>query len=148
MATNLQQLIDRPARITIGCDSLIDLIITSSTDTYLKSGCRDCCLSDHQMIFAVKKDDTSSIGTIIRQYRAFVSVIRWLSCEIWRKYHGRSYRPLMTLKIGGITGNSCSSPSWMNMSHLEHRCRRKQLPWITEEIRGMMKARNRLWKKD
>ena len=68
---NLQQLIDKPTRIASGGESLIDVTITSCEAGYWESGCKDCCLSDHQMIYGIKTEATNSDGnnmSNIKQY--------------------------------------------------------------------------------
>ena len=66
--------LDIACRITSGGESLIDVMITSCAAGYWESGCRDCCLSDHQMIYGIKTEVTNSDGNNmlnIRQCRAF-----------------------------------------------------------------------------
>ena len=55
---NLQQLINKPSRITSGGESLIDVMITSCEARHWETGCEDCCLSDHQMIYGIKTEVT------------------------------------------------------------------------------------------
>ena len=70
---DLQQLINKPTRITSGGESLIDIMITNCEAGYWETGCKDCCLSDHQMICGIKIEVTNSDGNMsnIRQYQAF-----------------------------------------------------------------------------
>ena len=145
---NLQQLIDKPTRITMGGESLIDLMITSSADIYQRSGCSDCCFSDHHMIFGVKSEVTRKFENNISQYRAFhkcdkaafqgdIEKAPWHVLQLFddideRWYHWKQlFFSILDVHIPLRT----------------HRGRRKQVLWITEEVREMMIARNHLWKK-
>ena len=50
---NLKQMITTPTRITGTCESLIDVILTSTPNLVLKSGVLDIPISDHLPIFTV-----------------------------------------------------------------------------------------------
>ena len=52
---NLEQLIKEPTRVTSTSSSLIDLVFTNQPNNISNSGVIDLGLSDHSLIYAVKK---------------------------------------------------------------------------------------------
>ena len=52
---SLKQLITCPTRVTCNTPSLIDHILTNSTEKIFQSGIIDCGMSDHQLIFCTRK---------------------------------------------------------------------------------------------
>ena len=52
---SLKQLITCPIRVTCNTSSLIDPILTNSTEKIFLSGTIDCGMSDHQLIFCTRK---------------------------------------------------------------------------------------------
>ena len=50
-----KQLITCPTRVTSNGSSLIDQILTNSTEKIFQSGIIDCGMSDHQLIFCKRK---------------------------------------------------------------------------------------------
>ena len=53
--SSLKQLITCPTRITSNILSLIDHILTNSTEKIFQSGIIDCGMSDHQLSFCTRK---------------------------------------------------------------------------------------------
>ena len=52
---SLKQLITCPTRVTCNTSSLIDHILTNSSEKIFQSGIIDCGMSDHQLIFVQEK---------------------------------------------------------------------------------------------
>ena len=52
---SLKKLITRPTRLTYNTSSLIDHILTNSIEKIFQSGIIDSGISDHQVIFCIKK---------------------------------------------------------------------------------------------
>ena len=52
---NLEQLIKEPTRVTNTSSSLVDLILTNQPNNISNSGVIDLGISDHSLIYAVKK---------------------------------------------------------------------------------------------
>ena len=52
---SLKQLITCPTRVTYKISSLIDHILTNSTEKIFQSGIIDCGMLDHQLIFCTRK---------------------------------------------------------------------------------------------
>ena len=144
---NLQQLINKPARITSGGESLIDVMITSCEAGHWETGCEDCCLSDHQMIYGIKTEVTNSDGNMlnISQYRAFHK------CDKMAFQRDLENVPWQVLETFDDIDDRWYHWKQLFISILdEHvplkmvRCRRKQVSWISEEMREMMKIKKPL----
>ena len=52
---SLKRLITCPTRVTCNTSSLIDHILTNSSEKIFQSGVIDCGMSDHQLIFCTRK---------------------------------------------------------------------------------------------
>ena len=52
---SLKQLIICPTRVTCNTSSLIDRILTNTTEKFFQSGIIDCGMSNHQLIFCTRK---------------------------------------------------------------------------------------------
>ena len=52
---SFKQLITCPIRVTCTASFLIDHILTNSTEKIFQSGIIDCGMSDHQLIFCIRK---------------------------------------------------------------------------------------------
>ena len=59
---SLKQLITCPARITCNTSSLIDHILTNSTEKIFQSGIIDCGMSDHQFFVHEKQNKPNLIS--------------------------------------------------------------------------------------
>ena len=122
-------------------------MITSCEAGYWETGCKDCCLSDHQMIYGIKTEVTNSDGNMsnIRQYHTFHKRGKM---AFQRDLENVSWQILETFDD--------IDDRWYHWKQLfisildEHvplkmvRCRRKQVSWISEEMREMMKIKKPL----
>ena len=52
----LRQLVTSPTRITSRSETIIDLFVTNEPTRYAEVGCRDCSLSDHQLVYGIRKE--------------------------------------------------------------------------------------------
>ena len=52
---NLVQLIDTPTRITDKSSTIIDTVFTTNPENVIEYGCIHCSLSDHFMVYAIRK---------------------------------------------------------------------------------------------
>ena len=139
----LEQLINEPTRVTRTSATLIDLIFTNKKENIVKSGVIHLGISDHSLIFAVRKFFTPKSRQNARYVRNFknfnatvflndLSQIPWEnvaqyenpnSCwQLWKSFY------LQILD-----------------RHAPFRCMRiraNSLPWITPNIKNLMKARD------
>ena len=119
---------------------------------YIEVGCRNCCLSDHQLVYRIWKEQTDSKKTNSeeRQYTEHtVSAIRSFCKRTYTRYPGTSLKSLMTLRIDGSCRSYFSTWFWMSMNMPPYKSPGKgkinQVPWFTDEIRELVKERNHLW---
>ena len=59
----LKQLITSPTRVTDNSSSLLDHVLTNSTDRISQSGVVDTGLSDHQLIYCTRKVNRTKFNT-------------------------------------------------------------------------------------
>ena len=137
-----QQLINEPTRITPNSSTLIDIILSNEPSRILKSRVVHMGLSDHSMVYAIRKIAMSSKNTHKHlTTRSFKNVFR----EDLKSAPWESLR-------------NCTTPDemiviWENMflkmadAHVPirtWRVRNKKSPWITTEQRELITGRNRL----
>ena len=137
-----QQLINEPTRITPNSSTLIDIILANEPSRILKSRVVHMGLSDHSMVYAIRKIAMSSKNTHKHlTTRSFKNVFR---------------EDLKSAPWEGL--RNCTTPDemiviWENMflkmadAHVPIRMRRvrnKKSPWITTELRELITGRNRL----
>ena len=139
----LVQMIDGPTRITQNSESQIDLIYTTDSGLLNKAGCEEPGLSDHKLIYGELADRVEHRGVTTRMVRCFKNCVweellqdlgsapwhvmdsfddmdgRW---EYWKKLFGEIVDSHIPLKRA--------------------RVRRKTLPWITQEIRALMRVKS------
>ena len=145
----LQQLISEPTRITPTSSTFIDLIYTNCADKIACSGVRHIAISDHRMVFAIKKLALKGMsnGNNTVTYRNF------------KNFDRESFR------------NDISSPSWESVyafcdpnemwQEWKHtflaiankhaplrtkRVRARSSPWITSGMKSLMHKRDILKK--
>ena len=143
---NLTQLISEPTRVTPTSQSLLDWILVSHPNRYIKSGIMSDCFSDHCTIFCIWKIKLPKLPPRliqIRQYKkinvdAFINdliSINWDRYQIisnvhdaWAFLHSEftkmidKHAPFKTIKVKG--------------SHL---------PWISSDLISTFKLRDKAW---
>ena len=85
---NLEQLIKEPTRVTNTSSSLIDLILTNQPNNISNSGVIDLGMSDHSLIYVVKKTSLPKCRQTrskVRNFKRFneTDFIRELSSIPW-----------------------------------------------------------------
>ena len=140
-----QQLINEPTRITPNSSTLID-IISNERSRILKSGVVHMELSDHSMVYAVRKFAISSKNTHTR-----------VTTHSFKNFNASAFREDLKSAPWDSLRN-CTSPDemvvmWVNMflkiadAHAPIRTRQvrnKKSPWITTELRELITGRHRL----
>ena len=138
----LEQLINESTRVTRTSASLIDLIFTNKKENIVKSGVIHLGISDHSLTFAVRKFFTLKSRQNVRYVRNFknfnatdflndLSQMPWEnvaqyenpnSCwQLWKSFYLQILDRRAPFRCMRIRGNS--------------------LPWITPNIKNLMKAR-------
>ena len=100
----LEQLINEPTRVTRTSATLIDLIFTNKKENISKSGVIHLGISDHSLIFAVRKFFTPKSRQNVRYVRNFklkISMLRTF-LMIYHRCHGKMWH---NMKIQTLVGN-------------------------------------------
>ena len=67
----LTQVINEPTRITETTSTLIDLILTNKREYISSAGVLHLCISDHSLVYAIRKFDSPKDRQIIKEIRDF-----------------------------------------------------------------------------
>ena len=141
-----QQLINEPTRITLNSSTLIDVILINEPSRILKSGVVHIGLSDHSLVYAVRKFSMPSKNTH-----------KHVTTRSFKNFDANAFREDLKSAPWESLRN-CATPDemvevWSNMflkiadAHAPMRTRRvrnKKSPWITTELRELITGRNRL----
>ena len=139
-----QQLITEPTRITPNSSTLIDIILSNEPSKILKSGVLHLGISDHSMVYAVRK---FSIPTKNTQ--------KHVTTRSFKNFKSDAFREELKSVPWDII-NKCNTPDkmvdlWESMflkianTHAPMKTRRvrnKKSPWITSELRKLIINRN------
>ena len=146
---SLKQIIKEPTRVTLSTSTLIDHIATTCTDNVLDSGVHKVALSDHYMVFCKRKLNAAVGGShkMIKtrnmkkfNHEAFIADV---SRVCWENVVSKSS------DINVIIREWSSVFSAIIEKHApirEIRVSDKNSPWITNELKSLMKSRDRLKK--
>ena len=139
----IDQLIDKPIRVTKTSATLIDLVLTNTKDNISASGAIHLGISDHSLIYAVRKftlPKTKSTVKEVRDYKHFnaehfiadLSRVRWDTMQqfhnpnecwkVWKSFFDETLNRHAPLRHKRIKGNS--------------------VPWITPRIKEIMRNRD------
>lgn len=140
---NLEQLIKEPTRITNTSSTLIDLIFTNQPNNISNSGVIDLGMSDHSLIYAVRKiimPKYRQVRSKVRNFKRFndndfvqeLSAIPWYlitqcvdpnnSWQIWKSFFLECLDRHAPLIYKSIKQNS--------------------IPWINSDIKKLMRSRD------
>ena len=142
----LTQLIKEPTRITSTTSTLIDVILTNEPSRVLASGVLHVSISDHNLIYAIRKFALPSRNT--HQY---------VTARAFKNFNGDAFRDELKL-VPWDTLNRFNTPdemleSWQNMflnvanRHAPIRSRRvrnKKAAWLTPELKKSISNRDKL----
>ena len=139
----LVQMIDGPTRITQNSGTQIDLLYTTQADLLKNAGCEELGLSDHNLIFGVLSDQVVSQRQSLRMIRCLCScdwdklledlgTAPWHVMDTLEDMDGRwEYWKQLFDEIVNL-----------HIPTKKARVRRKTLPWITQDIRALMRTRS------
>lgn len=138
----LTQMISVPTRITENSRTLIDHVYVTNPQGFSESGCIDVGISDHLMVFTIKKGD-QSCGHKIRKARSFkrcevdamladLKAAPW-KCDATDINHRWSHWKEVFLNVVDRHAPIVSC-----------RIRRDTPPWLSSDCRKLMKKRNRI----
>lgn len=138
----LTQMISVPTRITENSRTLIDHVYVTNPQGFSESGCIDVGISDHLMVFTIKKGD-QSCGHKIHKARSFkrcevdamladLKAAPW-KCDATDINHRWSHWKEVFLNVVDRHAPIVSC-----------RIRRDTPPWLSSDCRKLMKKRNRI----
>ena len=142
----LEQLITEPTRCTINSNTLIDLIFTNSPNRVVASGVIHLGISDHSLIFAVRKISISN-----------KNIHKVVNVRNMQKFNVNTFRndldnlPWDNVKKLGDVNDQWQLSKNMFLSVVDKhaplkrkRIRNKKSPWLTSEIKQQLVHRDRL----
>ena len=139
----LVQMINGPTRVTESSETQIDLLFTTDQDLLDRVGCEEPALSDHSLIFGVLANEVVKKRHTLRMVRCF------RGCDLDRLVENLNTAPWHVMDT--LEDMDSRWEYWKQLfgeivdSHIvlkKARVRRKSLPWITQEVRAMMRARS------
>lgn len=88
---NLTQLISEPTRVTLTCKSLLDWILVSHPNRFLKAGVMSDCFSDHAIVYCIWKNKLPNLPPKlikVRQYKKMNvdQLINYIISINWDRY--------------------------------------------------------------
>ena len=148
-AYQLTQVISEPTRITRSTSTLIDLFITNNTESIVHSGVYSLSISDHNLIFAIRK-----IGIPRRSPRYFETRnFKKFNANAFLSDIQNSYLPQFDSNSGNINEAwHIWKSNFLNIlnKHAPKRVikvRNKPAPWLNSEIKKEMFNKDSLKKK-
>ena len=146
----LYQLVTAATRVSQDSETIIDLLITNEPVKFVEVGCRDCCISDHKLVYGTRnvRNETPKRNHEVSEYRAYNK------CCIEALRRDLDRVPWHILDIfDDIEDSWCGWKLLFDLVLDEHapikksRKKRQHVPWITEEVRELFKIRDHLGKK-
>ena len=139
----LTQLIKSPTRITNRSKALIDHIYTSDSNKVIASGVSQCAISDHSLIYLVRRCKKLSGPSKVINYRNFKN---YISKNFKADLHTASWDEIDTsLTVGEAWDAFSTTLGNVIDQHVPldtKRVRTSTLPWLTSEIRALMRSRD------
>ena len=137
------QLIKSPTRITDSTATLIDLVFTTDKEKIVSSGVLDCAISDHSLVFIIRRAKKPRGGTKNIVYRKFKN---YSAEQFTSDLHTASWDAIeISLTVEEAWESFKTTLDDLMNKHAPvsmKRVRANTLPWLTEEIRTTMKERD------
>ena len=142
------QMVSGSTRVTQSSKTQIDLLFVTNPNVMKSCGCRELGLSDHNMIYGVLTESIVRQNQCLRQVRCFRNVdldtlVEDLKLAPWHV-------------MDTFDDINCQWEFWKNLFKSvidsliplkKARVRKRTLPWISQDIRVLMRARNYYCKK-
>ena len=132
-------MISEPTRVTNLSATLIDLIFTNESHNISKSGVIYIGVSDHSLIYAVRKFIPNKRGQIKKEVRNLKHFVKEdFIYDLLNIYLGKWWKQSMTLIWPGGYGKLTSTKDWH--APLRHqRVRQSSIPWLNSNIKNLMR---------
>ena len=140
----LEQLIKEPTRVTkSSAATVIDLIFPNMVDTIATSGVIHLGISDHSLIYAVRKFAVPKSRPIIKEVRNFK---HFVEVDFINDLNGVSWQNVECFDDPNLACQAWKSDFHGILDHhapIRHmRVRQSSVPWLTLNIKKMMKERD------
>lgn len=143
---NLTQVISEPTRITSSCQSLLDWILVSHPDRFLKSGIMSDCFSDHAIVFCIWKIKLPKLPPkliSIRQYKK-LNIDQFINDIIsinWERYQLIPY----VQEAWDFLYSELSSIIDKHAPLKTTKVKGRHLPWINADLISLFRQRDSAW---
>ena len=146
---SLKQLIEEPTRETLSSSTLIDHIATSSPSNIVESGVLQISMSDHFMVFCIRKSNSS----LQKEHKMIKS--RMMKNFNEQAFLGDVAAISWEQEIGNSDDVNVLANNWSNLftriieKHApirQMRVSKKYCPWINEDLKKLMRSRDKLKK--
>ena len=138
----LEQLIKEPTRVTKSSATTIDLILTNMVDNIATSGVIHLGISDHSLIYAVRKFAVPKTRPIIKEVRNFKHFVEVDFIDLNRV----PWQNVECFDDPNLAWQAWKSDFNAILDHhapIRHmRVRQSSVPWLTFDIKKMMKERD------
>ena len=140
----LEQLINQPTRETLSTSTLIDQVAVSDQRNIVESGVLNIALSDHYMIYCVRKYR----GALIGQHKK-------ITTRQMKHFDETSSSIDWNLVLQSSTDLDSAVENWTNLLSLiiekhapmiKRRVSEKYCPWITSDLKALARSRDKLKK--
>ena len=139
----LTQLVTDPTRVTRNTESMIDLLYTTNPEMFDRMVCHDLGISDHSLILGAINSTTGQRAQKFRQVRCYGKcnldkLLQELKAAPW---HIMDRFPSMNSKWEFWKATFLNIVD-ANIPLVKTRVRDKSMPWISREIRMLMRKRS------
>ena len=142
-AYQVTQLIKSPTRVTNNSSTLIDLALTTDVGKIVASGVMQCSISDHSLIYLVRrarKVQTTFKNIQFRNFKKY-SVERFVS-DLYNVSWEEVDTSLTVNDAWNVFKSLLNNVIEKHAPLQSKRARGDSLPWLTSDIRTMMRKRN------
>ena len=139
---SLDQIIKNATRITATTSSIIDHILTNSSDKVSKCGTLNYSFSDHQVIFCIRGSCKSFSPPVTKCLRSFKNYTKALFCDELRRV---SWLPVFSAPNADVALDAFNSILLAAVNKIAPlrtvRIKKDSEPWMTAEILDGIKKR-------
>ena len=133
---NLFQLIDTPTRVTDRSSTTIDTIFSSNPENVIEHGCIHCSLSDHFMVYVIRKLNKRHHAAKKISIRSFKNLKEDEFNELLQEIDWGHIVYSENIDDNVQTWNNTFLSVLDTVAPIKHiRVREKSYPWITPDIR-------------
>ena len=148
---SFKQLIDTPTRVTHNSSSLIDIICSTKCENIIEYGCVHSSLSDHYLVYAIRRSNQRKVNS--KQLMKFQSKKQVINDEVLKKLQESSWSALDDVTDVNLYWNKWKE-IFIDVLTIDKsatlkqvRVREKTFPWISADLKKIMRNRDLVHKK-